>query len=461
MGSNALSTVLSTLSSSSRATLVGEAKASDVVVPCSPDAAGAGNGWRVPLGSLAQQIGQSIGFARAWRVAAQLLGGHWSRRRYTILALVFCGPSVLSKTARAQAVECGPAAVGRNGVTRVAKIEYWPRSSSSELILGVDLRVAFLGDGSAIIADRAASSVFRVDRTTGTVTLIAGKGQGPGEVGRGVIGVVVSAGDTVNIVDASNHRVTRLSSRGVVLGTIPFEMTGIPAQTLFLPGFGVVEVSRNIPQRGRRQPIILTLNRLGSATETLRTVRLEDAAAESGLFTPSGVAWPVDSTSIALASGVLPTIQIISVVGASDRVVTLSFEPPKGLSREIAQPLAVAAFSRIPGDKRTDAATAALDAAGTYPYYPQFARGIVSSSGSIWLQRTYAWSGKVDSGNPPITYSFDDLGGRVWQQFRPTGAYVSECRVASDWHVLGAASGQVLLGRAEAGGTLLATWRPW
>ncbi len=341
----------------------------------------------------------------------------------------------------------------------LAQTETWP-ALGDELVLGRDVRADLLSDGSAVVIDRSKLELLRVDRKSGRVTTLAHKGPGPGEIGS-VVGVVVTVGDTIVVLDLSKRRAMRLDIQGKLIAAPPYQPVGLPFPVLLAASGGdVIEVTRNRPQRGKAEPpvmIIRTLDR--DSARVARTVELSDPPSEPGIFTPNGVAAPAGDGHVLLASGASGDVLVASLRDTTDSVVHLGIGPPQRLTRDFAERVMTQAMTQLPAQDRPRAIAALLGALPLAPFYPMFSRILVGTSGSLWVQRTYPAAGDTASSDAPATFSMDDLGGFVWQQFGRQGALSAECRTPSEWRVVLARRSEILFAEDDATATRFFTWR--
>jgi len=376
----------------------------------------------------------------------------WTRRsRLAFLILLLPVP------VWAQGLTCR-ALPGGAALPVLGQAEAWP-ALADELFLGRDVRAGLLSDGSAVVIDRAKSELIRVDRKTGRIATLARKGQGPGEIGA-ILGLVVTAGDTIAVVDLANRRLTRLNPQGGIVSLAPYLPAGLPVY-LGATGRDVIEVSRSLPQRGKAEPLSMAIRLLGpESTTVLRTVELRDPASEPGLFSPTGFAALLDASHLVLASGVVPDVSVASLRASADSVIHLDLGAPERLTREIAAHVLSDALPQIPKESRPGMIATMLASVPMATFYPMFSRLFVSSSGHLWVQRTYPAASAANEPGAPATLSMDNFGGYLWQQFGHTGVASAECRAPTDWRVLGLGRGWILFARDDATNTQLFTWRP-
>ncbi len=379
-----------------------------------------------------------------------------ARRRLLAPAILVClvAPGVATAQLACRAMPGGAPAPA------LAQTEAWP-ALGDELVLGRDVRADLLSDGSAVVIDRSKLELLRVDRKSGRVTTLAHKGPGPGEIGS-VVGVVVTVGDTIVVLDLSKRRAMRLGLQGNLIAAPPYQPAGLPFPVLLAASGGdVIEVTRNRPQRGKAEPPVMIIRTLDQdSARVARTVELSDPPSEPGIFTPNGVAGLLDDTHVVVASGVTPDIRVVALRGAADGVIHLGIGPPQKLTRDFAERVMTQALTQVPAQDRPRMIASMLGALPLAPSYPMFARMLAGTSGSLWVQRTYPAPDDASSADAPATFSMDDLGGFVWQQFGRQGALTAECRTPSEWRVVLARRGEILFAEDDATATRFFTWRP-
>jgi hypothetical protein len=342
-------------------------------------------------------------------------------------------------------------------VFTLERVEAWPALSPA-FFTGPDVRAALLTDGSAVVIDRARNELIRIDRETGNVTSLARNGSGPGEI-KAVLGLVADGG-TIAVLDAGNGRVTMFDDRGHLRQSQPYRFVGIPLFFAYV-GRNLVEVTRDRGQRGQAAATAMNIHTLGAgSTVTIRDVTLPDPPAVAGLFTPTGVAAVMNPGQLLLASGASRDVMVISLNGAGDHAARLGLGPALRTTHEMAARLTAQASTQIPAANRKAVVNAMLASVPLSPIYPMFSRLLVGAAGSLWVQRTFTGEAAATVSEPPSTFSMNDLGGYVWQQFAPDGALAAECAMPKEWRVLGAGSGWVLFAKDDGTNTQLYTWRP-
>jgi hypothetical protein len=342
----------------------------------------------------------------------------------------------------------------------LAQTESWP-ALGDELVLGRDVRADLLSDGSAVVIDRSKLELLRVDRKSGRVTTLAHRGPGPGEIGS-VVGVAVMVGDTIVVLDLSKRRATRLDPQGGLIAASAYQPVGLPFPALLAGnGADLIEVTRNRPQRGRAEPTAMTIRILNrDSARVVRTVDLTDSPSEPGIFIPNGVAGLLDDAHVLVGSGAIGDVLVASLRGPADSVIHLGIGPPQKLTRDFAERVMTQALTQVPAQDRPRMIAGMLGALPLAPFYPMFSRILVGTSGSLWVQRTYPAPDDATSADAPATFSMDDLGGFVWQQFGRRGALSAECRTPSEWRVVLARRGEILFSEDDATATRFFTWRP-
>jgi len=369
--------------------------------------------------------------------------------RLVVLTLV-CPGIAAAQTPTCRALPAGTA------IPLPGRIESWPEPAD-ELLLGRLLHADLLSDGSAVVLDRTRAELVRVDVRSGRVTTLARKGEGPGEIGT-IAGMAVTTGDTIVLLDRSKRRVVRLTQHGKLVSSTPYEPLGLSA---FIGSLGseVIEVSRQRPQGGKLEPVIMTVRRIGSeSTSIVRRVELRDPASEPGIFTPVGFGELVQGSRLLLASGISPDITVVPLGGSRDTTMRLAIGPPRHATRELAEQILDVALPQFPKTERQRVIADILRGSPVVPSYPMFARLAVGSSGAVWVQRTYL--GDDDTGQPvPPGLSMDDLGSSVWLRFSPSGSASAECRTPPDWRVLLARRGTVVFVMDDPASTRIFTWR--
>lgn len=299
-------------------------------------------------------------------------------------------------------------------------------------ISGVDVDA----EGNVYVADAQAQEVRVFDSSGAYVRTIGRPGSGPGELGNGVNGVLVT-GTRVMVPDLGNARLASFSPDGTFLDNRRLDMLrGVPVRWDLASAGRVVVQLRNLNPAdslvGFRGDPLETLPDESGATDTIVTlppgesVRMRGGVPQIRIFSPEPI-WDFDAKgNLATGRNNELRFSVWSEDGALQRVITQAHE---------AQPV-------TDRDKRVFLNTMrrAMQDAGAPPqvleqylssvefaeHYPAFALLTWGPQGTLWVQRIV--SGDDLAGDEAETFDPQDLGSKEWEVFDAEGRYLGIVR---------------------------------
>lgn len=294
-------------------------------------------------------------------------------------------------------------------------------------VTGVDVA----DDGRVLVTDQQARTVRVFDAEGVLVNRIGSPGQGPGELGPGLLGVFEEGGSVI-IPDIAQGRLQLFGLDGEFVRMLQFNpLEGIPLRW-DEDARGRIAVQRRsmrmedgAPVIGETGDVLVTLNEDGVNRDTLLTFPSGTSFSASGgnaemvIFNPEPV-WDLSSSG-AVALGVNDDFRIrILENGEVARIVTLARE---------AVPVTEGEEARIRDATRQvmedfgnppEAVNAILGQMRFAESYPLFAQLLLASDGSLWVQRVLTARSAPDA----ASWSFQDFGSNEWDVFGPDGRYL-------------------------------------
>jgi hypothetical protein len=285
--------------------------------------------------------------------------------------------------------------------------------------------IAVGSDGRIYVTDTQARHI-RVFGPDGQYLLtIGGPGGGPGELGRNVPFVALTAGDTLIVPDRANRRVNRYAPDGAVLPDAPLRVElGRPVRYNLSPG-GLVAAQLRLPGVPRMD-VIVELESSGSFGDTLLEFPSGGADARPGevqQFSPEPMWEITDSLTVLYGVNDEYRIGMYDGTGSLTRIVSRSYEPVPVTERDLraffayldrAWLAAGVSRSRLPElHSRTHFAE----------FYPAFMSLQLGYRGTIWVQRIQPPGGLTDE--EIERYNFlEEFGSPDWDVFDPAGRFL-------------------------------------
>jgi len=291
--------------------------------------------------------------------------------------------------------------------------------------------IAVNAAGDIYVSDRQRRRVSVWSRDGTFLRAVGREGSGPGELGRGTLDVLLTAGDTLLVPDVQNRRINRYAPDGTSLPGFPLEPEkGRPLR------FNWNATSRAITVQLR--PVASGSGPTGPGRDAIRVVASTGAFADTLLEVPTGglfegrglryftpePIWDVtDSLSVVWAVNDEYRIFFHAWDGSLQRIVAKSVEPRSITERDIRAFFAyldrawIAAGvppSRLPANHRL------VNFAEFFPAFASFQLGL---DGSLWVQPVQS---PADLSDEEIErYDFvEDFGAPDWDVFDAAGRYL-------------------------------------
>lgn len=294
-------------------------------------------------------------------------------------------------------------------------------------VFGVDVD----GAGHVLVLDQQVPTVRVFDADGGLTSRIGTPGQGPGELGRAVMGVFEEGGE-VRIPDVANARISVYALDGTFIENVPFNpMEGIPIRW-DEDGDGRVAVQRRTmtmengaPVMGGSGDVVVTLGLGAVPTDTLATLPAGQSFSMEGgrprmvIFAPEPI-WDLSANGdMATAVNSDFRIEIIRN-GEVVRVVTRDYEPvpvTEAEQRDIIRMTTQLMEDMGQPPQVVEMMAQAMEFAENYPAFNQL---LLATDGSLWVQRVRT-AGDVPEG---VQWSAEDMGSNEWEVFDGEGRYL-------------------------------------
>lgn len=294
-------------------------------------------------------------------------------------------------------------------------------------VTGVDVA----DDGRVLVTDQQARTVRVFDAEGVLVNRIGSPGQGPGELGPGLLGVFEEEGSVI-IPDIAQGRLQLFELDGAFVRMLQFNpLEGIPLRW-DEDGDGHIAVQRRsmriedgAPVIGETGDVLVVLDEDGVNRDTLLTFPVGTSFSASGgnaemvIFNPEPV-WDL-SRSGAVALGMNDRFRVEILEGGQVvRVVTLQREPVQVTEGEESRIRDATRQVMEDFGNPPEAVNAILSQMQFAESYPLFAQLLLASDGSLWAQRVLTARSAPDE----VSWSFQDFGSNEWDVFGPDGRYL-------------------------------------
>ncbi len=322
--------------------------------------------------------------------------------------------------------------------------------------------IAVTSQGDILVLDAMGHNVREYDSTGVFVRVFGGAGNGPGQLGAGVSGLLVGRADTVFVPDVGNLRVDVFAPDGHPVRAFPLSIAhGVPAAWGVLPDGTLLEQVKSLALPGQTaapRNELLVLDTEGNVRDTLLDLPVGfvpdlskgPAAMKYRFFEPEGI-WGdapdgrviagVNSEyrlSVYDSSGALR--MVISKPATRKRVTEADQKTFTQIFREVL----MTQLSRIGADRARPVVDQMISNVEFADYYPAMGtiRGL--SGGTVMVQHIATISEMTGS---RTTLSLDDMqqGSRRWDVFDHDGRYLGVTELPAGFR-LAAVHGSALYG---------------
>lgn len=295
-------------------------------------------------------------------------------------------------------------------------------------VTGIDVT----GDGRVLVADQQARTVRVFDPDGVLVARIGTPGQGPGELGPGLVGVYENDGQVI-IPDIAQGRLQQFGLDGDFVRSLPFNpLDGIPIRW-DEDGDGRIVVQRRgirledgAPIIGETGDILVALDEGGANQDTLLTLPVGSSFSASGgntdivIFNPEPT-WDLsESGQMVLAVNNRFRVRMLEPGGAPARILTMPREPVPVTEAEERRILAATRRLMQEAGTPPQAVDVTMEMMTFGESYPVLSQVLQASDGSVWVQRIHT-ARNVPEG---VTFDVQDLGSRDWDIFDSEGRYL-------------------------------------
>lgn len=293
-------------------------------------------------------------------------------------------------------------------------------------------------EGTIYVLDQQAQQI-RVYSPDGTYLRAIGKpGSGPGELSAGVMGLIVTRGDTILVPDMGQQRVTRYTADGGTVGSFPIPMTeGFAVRWLSEPGGRIVQQTRIMQLPGQTttvEPKDLLLERDASGaivdtvmvmpageqvrfTQSSMQIRLFEAEPVWGLSSGGRVFFAMNSNySIGVYDGSGRLVRIVRKDVPRKEVTESDIQAIKQAMRKLFEDRGLPPQAMDP----------ILSSISFADHYPAFANLMGGPGGSLWVQRVTSAQDIEATG---AEFDPQDIGSPVWDVFGSNGRYLGNLKL--------------------------------
>lgn len=315
------------------------------------------------------------------------------------------------------------------------------------LIAGIDVDA----DGHIYVLDQQSQSV-RVFGPDGTfLREMGGPGGGPGELGQGVFGLLLTAGDTVLVPDPAQARITRYAPDGTVVESTPLNVAnGIPMRWELTPERTLINQVRTFPvppQPGQppseMRDWLLVRASDGSVRDTImelpvgQTFQFQQGGARIRLFEPEPVWTLATDGRIIFGMNSEYRLNVLDASGQLQRIITFPYERrPVTEADQAAFREAIQEAWQNAGvpPAAMDQLLAGLSFAETYP---AFANLIGGPDGTVWVQHVRTAEEVAAAGGE---FDAQDVGASDFDVFDPEGRFLGVLGLPDrfqPWRIIG------------------------
>lgn len=316
------------------------------------------------------------------------------------------------------------------------------------LIIGIDVDA----QNNIYVLDQQARRV-RVFGPDGTyLREMGGTGSGPGELSQVTMGVMLTAGDTVLVVDAGQARITRYAPGGEAIASTPLDMgSGIPIRWDKLPDLRLVNQVRSMSMQGQAdagplEDLLLVRGSDGTVQDTIielpagQSFQMGGGGMRIRIFEPEPV-WTLDQQGhVVFGMNSEYTLNVHDAEGALTRLVRMPFER-QPVTEDDKQ-----AFTRFISEAWRNAGVppAAMDqmmaSLGFADHYPAFASLLGGPQNTIWVQHVRTAAQVAESGGE---FSAQDVGAADWDVLDAEGRFLGVLNLPQRFQPLRAAGNRI------------------
>lgn len=320
-----------------------------------------------------------------------------------------------------------------DGPTVTEEVRIGAVDGPAETQFGQIAAVDVASDGAIYVLDQQARRV-RVFNPDGTFRAeLGGSGSGPGELSQITMGMVLSAGDTVLVIDAGNARITRFEPGGEPVESTPLDMAaGIPVRWDAMPDRRLVNQVRKMEMAGgaptgEMHDYLLLRSPAGAVMDTVMSLpagqsfSISQGGMRMKLFEPEPI-WVIDQRGrVIFGINAEYSLRVHDDAGRLQRIIRMPFE------REPVSDSDRNAFRRFLRDMmmRAGAPPANVDQFVQQiefaDNYPAFASLVAGPGGTLWVQHVRTAAQVEATGGE---FSAQDIGGSAFDVFDPEGRFL-------------------------------------